>query len=354
MKNSMPSTLRDLAKSQSNDYSALEKQFTAVTGQALVSYVPYPCTPTETLSVVLPSHNVPISLQRTLMALEQQDYRGFEVIVVDDGSQPSLETAVATVPVTYDLHYIRNQHNRDRSCARNIGITIASGQSILILDPDMVPHSHALGLFAERQKLLHSAVLLGFRDPIDVADYATFDRNILAKTHTPDYRKDWRYERQYNPSITPPNYLGRAETQPRVLRLLDETRNFKDLGKERIFGAWDLPSLILGHTICLKRNYALQIGGFCEHFIGWGHDDIAFGLKAVAGGSFIIPLPACTSFHINHPPHSGTAAQKLTEFRQNRQRYIDMTNTTLSHHVFPKHAIHALPSVGHTHRYEAV
>ena len=43
------------------------------------------------ISVIIPVHNNPKLLKKTLKSLSKQTYKNFEVIVVDDGSQPEIE-----------------------------------------------------------------------------------------------------------------------------------------------------------------------------------------------------------------------------------------------------------------------
>ena len=75
--------LKELILEQSNDYSHLEKSVLEQ-GFLLLSecVTEIPLLRLPTISVVLPTCNVPTTLSKSLLALESQAYRNFEVFVV--------------------------------------------------------------------------------------------------------------------------------------------------------------------------------------------------------------------------------------------------------------------------------
>ena len=87
------------------------------------------------VSVVIPAYNRLDLLEISLSAFEEQTAAcPFEVIVVDDGSEP---------PVSIDGRGSRfkliRQVNRGRSAAVNTGIDVARGHLVIICDSDIVP-----------------------------------------------------------------------------------------------------------------------------------------------------------------------------------------------------------------------
>lgn len=87
------------------------------------------------VSVIIPCHNQGETLLETLNSVEAQTFRGFEVIVVDDGS---------TDPTTRDIlgelkkseTRVVHTSNQGLAAARNNGIREANGKYILPLDAD--------------------------------------------------------------------------------------------------------------------------------------------------------------------------------------------------------------------------
>ncbi len=91
-------------------------------------------------SIVIPTYNRPTQLERCLKALAQLNYERdrFEVIVVDDGSQTSLEPVAAPFYDRFHLTLVR-QDNAGPAKARNTGASQAKGQFIVFTDDDCEP-----------------------------------------------------------------------------------------------------------------------------------------------------------------------------------------------------------------------
>ena len=85
------------------------------------------------VSVVVPAYNAERTLKETLDSALAQDFRDFEIVVVNDGSTDStkavLEGYAARVRVI-------DQNNRGVSAARNAGVSASIGQLIAFLDSD--------------------------------------------------------------------------------------------------------------------------------------------------------------------------------------------------------------------------
>lgn len=90
------------------------------------------------LSIIVPVYNRPQELEELLASLSRQNYRSYEVIIVEDGS--SLPSADVVERYRYALPHLRylSVPNGGPSRARNIGAREAEGQYILILDSDVV------------------------------------------------------------------------------------------------------------------------------------------------------------------------------------------------------------------------
>jgi GT2 family glycosyltransferase len=83
------------------------------------------------ISIVIATRNRQDSLDRLLRSLRSQDYRPFEILVVDDGSEPPTEFAETEVKT------FRNPSNLGVAASRNLGISRASGEFIAIFDDDV-------------------------------------------------------------------------------------------------------------------------------------------------------------------------------------------------------------------------
>lgn len=93
-----------------------------------------------TFSVVIPTRNRPASIVHCLDALANQDFapETFEVIVVDDGSETSLNLDTNRWIGRLEIRLIR-QDNSGPGGARNRGVQEATGVYLAFTDDDCVP-----------------------------------------------------------------------------------------------------------------------------------------------------------------------------------------------------------------------
>lgn len=91
------------------------------------------------VSIVMPVYNAARYLPDTLVSLERQTTRCFELIAVDDGSSDcsgSLILDFAAGHPDIPVRYIRNAQNLGNYSTRNAGLRIAQGTYICMLDAD--------------------------------------------------------------------------------------------------------------------------------------------------------------------------------------------------------------------------
>lgn len=119
------------------------------------------------LSVVVTAYNRPDLLGRLLegFANQTEDKNRFEVIVVDDGSEPSLENIVTGFGDKINTVYLR-QENSGLSAARNAGIQAAKGSIVLFSDDDDIPSCDLVSehLRSHRQNPDERIAVLGHLD----------------------------------------------------------------------------------------------------------------------------------------------------------------------------------------------
>jgi len=86
------------------------------------------------ISIIIPVYNQARELELALTSIEQQTYRNFEVIVVDDGSSPEFQIS------NFKFQNIRivRQPNQGAPAARNRGLEIAKGEYVIFWDADVV------------------------------------------------------------------------------------------------------------------------------------------------------------------------------------------------------------------------
>ncbi len=93
------------------------------------------------VSVVIPTYSRPIYLKRCIDSVLKQTYSNIEIIVVDDNN-PDTREREETQSVMQEyadnpkVKYIKHEHNKNGSAARNTGWKSANGSYISFIDDD--------------------------------------------------------------------------------------------------------------------------------------------------------------------------------------------------------------------------
>lgn len=89
------------------------------------------------VSVIIPTYNRPMLLQRSVQSVLSQSYSNLEVLVIDDASTLDYSEAIKEFE-DRGLVYIRHEHRKGSAAARNTGIQLAQGEYIAFNDDDDV------------------------------------------------------------------------------------------------------------------------------------------------------------------------------------------------------------------------
>jgi cellulose synthase/poly-beta-1,6-N-acetylglucosamine synthase-like glycosyltransferase len=113
-------------------------------------------------SIVVPTHNRPDLLDRCLDALEAQDFPAaeFEVLVVDDGSNPPMDPVFAKHTALKNLRTFRTSGGGPAK-ARNLALRHAQGEYAVFTDDDCAPDPRWLSAFHRAFQLTPDAGLGG-------------------------------------------------------------------------------------------------------------------------------------------------------------------------------------------------
>lgn len=88
-------------------------------------------------SIIIPVYNRPDEVEELLASLTKQTDKGFEVLVIEDGSSVPCEDVCRRYEKQLDLHYYYKP-NSGRSETRNHGIARATGDWFIIYDSDVI------------------------------------------------------------------------------------------------------------------------------------------------------------------------------------------------------------------------
>jgi len=84
------------------------------------------------VSVIIPTYNRAWILKETIESVLNQDYKKFEIIVVDDGSTDNTNEILGS----YENINVIQQEHKGVSAARNVGVAVSNGSLIAFLDSD--------------------------------------------------------------------------------------------------------------------------------------------------------------------------------------------------------------------------
>ncbi|MEJ7663701.1 MAG: glycosyltransferase family A protein [Hymenobacter sp.] len=119
-------------------------------------------------SVVIPTYNRAGFIGATLHSVFKQDFTGFEILIVDDGSRDNTAEVVRSFNDSR-LRYLPKE-NAERGAARNYGLDRAGGEYVLFLDSDDLLHPQHLAT-------LHTAITAQQPRPNFIATKYDFDRD---------------------------------------------------------------------------------------------------------------------------------------------------------------------------------
>jgi len=257
----------------------------------------------------------------SLYALEGQtfDHSKMEVIFVDDASTDETPLLENYQP-PYKFQYIRPSTNQGRSKAKNIGLTAAKGDIIIMLDAEVIMEPG----FVERQYLYHQS-----EEPRAIAvcanhfsAYTVYDehfnhnetvrflnlakRNMRKVAHSVQKALKKKHRRSSKKGKI--EFLTKLDILQQKYKGLSFPTPFCPEITERFgqeLNGFYLPWIfVITHMLSFKRSLLNEIGLFYEGFQGYGSEDWEFGYRLHKYGVKIIDDPEGVIYHQEHSRNS--------------------------------------------------
>lgn len=104
------------------------------------------------LSIIIPCHNAATTIGRCLNSITEAGVEGIEIVIVDDGSDDDLQTAVIAAGLG-PAGVVHTQSKAGVSVARNLGYRLSTAPRIMFVDADdcLIPETLAGFLAAAEQ-----------------------------------------------------------------------------------------------------------------------------------------------------------------------------------------------------------
>ncbi|MCQ2472061.1 MAG: glycosyltransferase [Clostridia bacterium] len=127
------------------------------------------------VSIILPIYNVDKYLAQCIDSILCQTYKNFEIILVDDGSPDKCGEICDTYAKKDSRIIVIHKPNGGVSSARNAGLDIMSGNSVLFIDPDDYIHREMVETLVNLMADYSADISLCFSRGTYVRDYAEPD-----------------------------------------------------------------------------------------------------------------------------------------------------------------------------------
>mgnify|MGYP006188372629 CR=1 FL=1 len=236
------------------------------------------------VSVVIPTYNSQALLDLTLQSLcaQEDSFRKFEVIVVDDGSADDTRSVVNRYIDTLDIrYYFQTDQGFRVSATRNAGIALAKYKVSLFLDAGMVAKRNLIRTHWNLHNKHSNVAVIGMSFGLE--EFASVDSGVIE------------------------NMLATYDSETAFKKLANYTALYDcryDYLSEISFqvGSRSYPWVLFwtGHVSCPTKTLR-QIHGFDENFTSWGGEDVELGIRLHNHGCKFVILEELMTINYPHP-----------------------------------------------------
>ena len=234
------------------------------------------------VSVVILTWNGAAYIKDCLTALLAQEYPQFGAIVVDNGSSDGTADLVAKEFTVVKL--VRNGRNLGFSAGNNVGLRVATGDVLVLLNQDTRVHPGWL-----------AALALPFNEP----DVGIVGSKLLYPDDTIQHAGGYLYGSR---GLT--GHVGRhAEADGQLSRLADT-------------------DFVTGAAVAISRETLAQIGPLDEGFAPAYYEDIDWCYRARSAGRRVLYQPRAVVTHYESTTTDARGYERAYALNQGRLRFL--------------------------------
>jgi glycosyltransferase involved in cell wall biosynthesis len=207
----------------------------------------------DLVSVIIPAYNRGYCIERTIRSALDQTHRAIEVCVADDGSKDDTRAVVERLQREDPRVKYAYQQNRGVGAARNLALSIATGEFVAFLDSDDVWHPWKVELQVRALRHLPDAGLVW-------TDMAAMDPEgkIVAERYLRTMYSAYQWfpgESLFTSRVEAPAWLGAdAGHLPQVHLLSGD-----------IYSSIIMGNVIHTSTVLMRHAWARQVGKIADH-----------------------------------------------------------------------------------------
>ncbi|MGO1426348.1 MAG: glycosyltransferase family 2 protein [Halomonas sp.] len=218
------------------------------------------------VSLIITTYNWPDALKLVLLSAIHQSYENYEVIVADDGSEPTTKTTIENIQKLSHTPIIHAWH-KDKgfraAAIRNRAVAKSSGDYIIFIDGDCILHSHFIS------------------DHVALSEKGFFVPGSRVKLKKAYSEKTLNSQQPFTiltrASIVKLWFLGKVKRIHPIIQL--PAAKFRYKRPKRWQGA-------VTCNLGLWREDFLSVNGFNNDFIGWGLEDSDLIVRLINNGTY--------------------------------------------------------------------
>lgn len=236
------------------------------------------------ISIVIPVFNRREGLRLVFAALEKQTFRGFEVVVADDGSTDDPLDVVMLAHERLTVQYCWHPHNGFQAGkARNAGAKLAHGNTLLFVDADVLLNRFALEHYNNISLANPGVIVAGRYDWLSPMVITVEDVHLrwdaILRRSLPELEIEG-----------PP--VGIQGVDPRALQTsrFDSTKVWRNRYCLALFTG----------NLLVPAEIFRALGGFDEAMVGHGGEDCEFAMRAEESQIPVIFAEEVVGYHVYH------------------------------------------------------